>query len=122
MEIAESDLNPPVVEEPVVPEVAEEPDVVVEDAAVPAEGDANVVIAATTVIGSGGASFHFMQESELEAEQTSFENDAEFIDKEEAQEAETAAEAAPHFIVEQTELKVVTTEVIVRLCTVIIPL
>lgn len=99
LELAETDVSTPEPEEPTEPEAVLEPETVI-DEIMPAEGTANVLLAASTALGGGGTSFHFMQESELDLDPSSFENGAEFVEKEDAMEPASAIE--PAVILEET--------------------
>lgn len=91
LEILDAYLNPPVQEEIVeIEQIAE----AVVDAIAEAEAEAAEVEAETVANGheatmagapsaAGGLSFRFMQESELESDPASFENGAEWVEKEE---------------------------------------
>ena len=107
LELTENFVNPPPVEQATT-ETEETPEADLLDAEVPAEQvdessstETEVAVTASIPVSAGGpsgltgsTSFTFMQESELESEPLSFENGAEWVEKEDSHEVAVASEAA----------------------------
>jgi hypothetical protein len=105
VEIAQEPLDAPAAAAPTVVEEVSEPEEEEEAPPTPAPAEAAVGIGGVPMQ-SSSSSFHFMQESELEAAQTPFEDGAEWVERSDAavQEAEQQSNVPPPLDLEQTKL------------------
>lgn len=83
---------PASVEEAPEPEELEEEE---EEVVTPAPAEPTVAIGGVPMVQSSSGSFHFMQESELEAAQTPFEDGAEWVERSEAVQEEQQNDVPP---------------------------
>lgn len=105
LEVAQEPLRVPVAVSPAP--VEEESDPQEEEHSTPAAAESTVGIGSVPVVGqSASSSFHFMQESELEAAQTPFEDGVEWVERSDAasHEAEQQTDVPPALNLEENTL------------------
>lgn len=105
LEVAQEPLRVPVAVSPAP--VEEESDLQEEEHSTPAAAESTVGIGSVPVVGqSASSSFHFMQESELEAAQTPFEDGVEWVERSDAasHEAEQQTDVPPALNLEENTL------------------